>query len=156
MKEKIISTLITVSIAGIAALAVAAVCAMICLRMPDPAVGILPSALVSFFLSAALCGYMSGKSSAHSPALTAIKCVTYFGIILILSFIVSSFCMPEDSQLIPSRSGGEKALTFAGGAIACFIAALLGARKKSHGRSHAKRKKGNSITARMKARSVGR
>jgi len=66
MKHKIISSVFVVLLSFFAAAAIAALGAAVCLKMPDPASGILPFAIFAFAASSASCGYLAGKNSRGS------------------------------------------------------------------------------------------
>ena len=150
MKQKIISSVFVVIVSFAAAAAIAALGAAVCLKMPDPASGILPFAILALAASSALCGYLAGKYSRGSTLRAAIICVSYFGIYAIASIITGAVNTGAEVDL-PQLSMSAKLLTVLGAVVICFIGALIGGSKKSHGKNRATKRK-NSIAAKMKSR----
>ena len=146
MKHKIISSVFVVLLSFFAAAAIAALGAAVCLKMPDPASGILPFAIFAFAASSASCGYLAGKNSRGSAPRAAIICLSYFGILTIASIITGTAecCLPQLSISV-------RLLTVLGAVVICFIGVLIGENKKSHGKNRATKRK-NSIAAKMKSR----
>lgn len=146
MKHKIISSVFVVLLSFFAAAAIAALGAAVCLKMPDPASGILPFAMFAFAASSASCGYLAGKNSRGSAPRAAIICLSYFGILTIASIITGTAecCLPQLSISV-------RLLTVLGAVVICFIGVLIGENKKSHGKNRATKRK-NSIAAKMKSR----
>lgn len=146
MKHKIISSVFVVLLSFFAAAAIAALGAAVCLKMPDPASGILPFAIFAFAASSASCGYLAGKNSRGSAPRAAIICLSYFSILTIASIITGTAecCLPQLSISV-------RLLTVLGAVVICFIGVLIGENKKSHGKNRATKRK-NSIAAKMKSR----
>ena len=150
MKHKIISSVFVVLLSFFAAAAIAALGAAVCLKMPDPASGILPFAIFAFAASSASCGYLAGKNSRGSAPRAAIICLSYFGIFTITS-IITGTVNTEAECCLPQLSISARLLTVLGAVVICFIGVLIGENKKSHGKNRATKRK-NSIAAKMKSR----
>ncbi len=152
MKQKIIRSVFAVLLAFAAAFAVMAIGTFSALKTSDPAVMILPSSIAAFAVSCAVCGTLAGKLAKGSSLHAAVICVSYFAIYAIASLIIGAL---SDGGIIPQLTLGARLLMVLGGVLVCFIAAVWGSRKKSHGRSRATGKRKNSIASRMRSRAVG-
>lgn len=154
MKQKIFRSFFAVLLAFAAAFAVMAIGAFAALKTSDPAALILPSSIAAFAASCAVCGTLTGKLAKGSSLHAAAICVSYFAIYAITSLITGALSDGSNGCIIPQLTLGARLLIVLGGVLICFIAAVWGGRKKSHGRSRATGKRKNSIASRMRSRAV--
>ena len=108
----------------------------IIIKAPDPIAAIKPTALISLYLSALICGFISKKSSSLPSALIGVTS----GLSLTLIVMTVSFFLPNSAQA--SFLPGTKALLFILIFPTAIIGSLLGGIKMSKKRKspYSKRK----------------